>query len=285
MRQKALLYFVLNHTPSVVDLWKITINSLVKHSSQALADSYINLLVITNETYAPNVRYFADIKNLRVTIVVSGAFPDAELFDSRMRRFDVFELSHIVDVYDYDVVMHLDYDCVIHKCLWQHLLRPCIPKLVDGVLYAYNEQGTHAHHKIFYGFKEYTTDDIKRFKRDRIYPFSTGVFMIRPTFASSELFRKVKTFINKTKRKTHFYEQSGANVYLNNRELCNTRLLRHLVQSRNIKPNHHGHPRLKDHDIDTRTVVTHFCGIGYEREKAQRMRRFVRFLDKLHPCV
>lgn len=267
---KALIFFVLTFQNSMIELWKMTMKSFLYFSDT----TNIDILVITCGTFVEEIKEFAVDNNIHVNIVMLPS-KDKCLFDSRLHRIHIHEYK---DVSMYGLVMYMDYDCIIQKCLWANIFNKFT--LRKGILYSYKESGFDGHNKIFYGFGNYTQTSLTRFKNEKIYPFSTGIFMFKPCRRMKRSFLKLETFVLDNLDFPHFYEQSGVNVYFNNRNKSDTSTLRCIVDSKNIKPTLYGSTKLEDATIDARAVVTHFCGIGYHREKMVRMSKYFEMVTK-----
>jgi hypothetical protein len=269
---KALIFFVLTFQHSMVELWKMTTQSLLHFSDM----SHIDILVITCGTFVEDIKEFARDNNIHELSIITLPRKDTCLFDSRLHRFRIHEYK---DVSMYDTVMYMDYDCIVHMCLWANIFNKFT--LEKGILYSYKEAGFNGHNKIFYGFGNYTHASLMRLKSENVYPFSTGIFMFKPCRRMKRSFGKLEAFVIDNLNIPHFYEQSGANVYFNNRNESDTSTLKCIVNSKNIKPNMYGSPKLDDAMIETHVVVTHFCGIGYHPEKMERMAKYFKMAKKL----
>lgn len=268
-----MLYFVLNHVSEMIDLWRLCMLSLqVALTSES--KTIIDILIMTNKKDLPKIQSIANklFGAFTIRYAIVSKERDYSLYRSRVRRFEVF--SHVTYA-RYDHVMYMDYDCIVHRDLVKFLP---FDKVEKNILYTYSEDTNH--NKIFYSFSEYNMDEIMYFKRNNIHPFSTGFMLFRPCKSMKMHFDHLMFLLTEPTNVYYgkgFYEQSLTNMYFNKLELTNTSLLDKLVQSRNIVPNTKQIPEMDDNDFtdDGKIVVTHFCGIGFYKEKYKRIKGFL----------
>jgi hypothetical protein len=276
---KALIYFIINYDYFTVKLWKLTMKSLIKYSNLTNVD----ILVITNKTFYKPILRLTEKSDIKIHMILHDC-PDNTLLDSRLRRLEIFDVYNITK---YDVVMHMDYDCIVQKCIWENIFKKYISQMQDNKIYSYTEEKNNksSYNKLFYSFQSYSHKEIRKFQKNNANTFSSGVFMFKPSKKMNRVFKDMYNFIISNLDIRHFYEQSGMNVYAHDKMLVDTELLSNIIVSRNIKPNKHGNPKLHDYDIDIRNVIVHFCGIGFVKEKEDRMREYYRLVRKINPCL
>lgn len=280
MNNKSLLYFVVNNVSEMVDLWKITMDSILFFSRKCI-DKYIDILVITNTVHVNEMREYVAKHKINVIFVITNV--QTSLFESRMQRLHIHKLYPELRMYN--MIMYMDYDCIVKKCLWHNLLKKIYNDDRDGILYSYREDKIKHHNKVFYSFGDYITSDFDYFYENELYPFSSGIFVFKNTHQMKVHFRELTTYINDNLDKLHFYEQSAMNVFFNKAGNVDTKLMKNIVISKNIKPNKTGNPKTTDWDFDVRSVVVHFCGIGYYAEKKKRMLLYMDMLQRIDPCL
>jgi hypothetical protein len=202
---------------------------------------------------------------------------DVHLIDERLKRYTVFDDVPILQ--NYDKVLFLHYDCIVEKDIVSNILEPIHTH--EGVLYPFSEGGFGGHDSIFYGLKNYSEEQKRWFRERRIHPFSVGAMVFKPTSKILVHFKKAINLHNKmaSEGTAQFYENSALNVYFNTHGNVDTSALDGKVVLRNIKTNIEGEPTLNNTSFDTRTVINHFCGIGYYGEKKIRMARFMKMLE------
>jgi len=263
MPNRFLIYTIANYTKQQVSMIRYMLKSLSRYTN---VDAY-DLLIVTNRNFQDHIASWNVSKRFNLLFSIHNT--DKTLEDEKMKKIKIFD--YFPDVKNYDKVLYLDYDCVVEGDI-VHLFKQA--QLAKGRLYPYPEDRDLT--KIFYGLQSYSEKDLMYFEQNGIAGFSTGVFMFKPS-------REIAThFLNVQKEAMtfhgqHFYEQSFMNHYFNKKRLANTSVLAGVVKSRNIKAEC-GPPMIRDSDINLDVAITHFCGIGYYKERLMRMRRYYRMI-------
>ncbi len=272
MPAKYLVYTVANYSKLQVPLLILMLESLYKNTQYGEFD----IMIVSNKGFIKTIKNNIFMKNMKNMNVLCIEYKrQYALKDERYMRFNVFEdIPHIAS--RYEKALYIEADCIVEKDIVTHLFEKLTP--VPGILYPTPDGNFDAHDGYFTGLQDYTEEDKRSLREKRILPFSTGVMMFKPCGVMFAEFSKMKKSGSLVK-KQHFYEQAIANKYFNTSDKTDTTFLKDVVMSRNIKTNLEGECTLVNTWFDVRTVINHFCGIGYYEEKRIRMERFMSMID------
>ncbi len=265
MPAKYLVYTVANYSELQLPILKLMLESLYKHTQYWKFD----IMIVSNKGFIKKIKKTHFLKKMNVFCVEYKRHYALE--DERYMRFTVFEDIPGIAA-RYETALYLDADCIIEKDIVKHIFEVLNP--VPGILYPSPDGNFDAHDGYFTGLQDYTEENKRSLREKRVLPFSTGVMVFKPCDVMFTEFTKMKKMGSMIK-KHHFYEQAVANKYFNLSGKTDTSFLKDVVVSRNIKTNLEGDCTLVNTWFDVRTVINHFCGIGYYNEKEIRMKRFM----------
>lgn len=193
-----LVYFTIGHNPHYVELLELCLLSMM--SSTNMEDTRI--MVMCDRAFEKHVR---DLQ-LAHYIMITEANASPEMVS--MRKVDVFDFEHINE---FDKVLYLDSDLVCLRDL-KHIFE-CITE--DDKLYVRHESTNAFEHTLpFFGFEDYTREQVMEFTRNNVHPFNCGHFGFKNTDTMRAHFARVREMIAVNTR-PFFYEQSFMNRYFN----------------------------------------------------------------------
>lgn len=198
-----LVYFTIGGNPRYAQLLQLAIQSM-RATSPML---HTHVMVMCDAAYQKHVH---DIDGIDDIMIV----PDnSDHIQSSMRKLEIYRYNKLQQ---YAKVMYLDCDLIVVNDIETYIF----PLLEDpGKLYVYREQeDIAAHNKPYWGFRDYTSQQLHEFAHRKQHVFNCGHFGFVPTDAMLDHFRAVHELATTT-TKAYFYEQSAMNWYFNTRYL------------------------------------------------------------------
>ena len=128
----------------------------------------------------------------------------------------------------------------------------------DNILYVYKEKtDINDHNSKFWGFCNYTNNELENLKKNNIYPFNAGLFLF---FNTNEIKNDFNNILNNIKnhKGEYYYEQSFMNYYFNKKGNINY----DIFTNDNYK-------MFPDQKIPYLNKIIHFCcssASGYSKE-------------------
>ena len=199
-----------------------------------------------DEKYAP---YLSDVPGIHDIVIV----PDnVDHIRASMRKVEIYKYSKLDQ---YEKVLYLDCDIILLKDVEQCVF-PLIQEL--GRLHVCKEHETFSHHKhLFWGFEDYTEEQLAEFEERNQHVFNAGQFGFRVCEEIKAHFKNIHDMIESKVRPNFFYEQSFLNWYFNSRFLTVENLQDVVLLLANFKK------------VDRETVcIVHYAlaGIHYQQK-------------------
>lgn len=280
---KNLIYLEINYSKNELNLFGLFLKS-IKLTLDGKPPNF-ELLLITNYKYRERLEKFVSTVNIKGLRVMFHFVPKDITFEkASLRVLDIFEFK---DIMKYDKVLHVRCDTLFIR----------IPAVLFDVhikhnrIYSYNESMDKApwigydHNSPFYGFQDYTEEDLLYFKKNYIRTWTSSVFMFKPDAQMMEHFKNVKALADIRAGTGVFSDQCYLNYYFNSLKLSDTKKLEGFIESRNIKTNFEGKPTVTDTSYDVRVALVNFCGLSYFEEKIIRMQRYINMMLEMKPCA
>jgi len=247
-----LIYTVVGGKEQYADVFYYFADSI----ERVIDASTTDFLVITDEKFKKNIekRFGKKFNNLKFMIVSE----ETDVMQISIRKSFVFDYDFI---FEYDKVLYLDSDIIVTRPI------DTIFNLISEKekLTVYHEADEYSHHNWnYYGFENYTDEEIKQFEIDNVMPFSCGHFGF---FANQEMkihFENIRNMIKNHIGK-FFYEQCFFNYYFNTRRLTCPKLTGFHIAS---------HVKTLSYDKFS-SILFHFAGTNFSiEEKIQQMNSF-----------
>ena len=202
-----LVYYTLGFDSKYLDLLHLSIKSVRTYNKN------IHILVICDELIidqcVEKMKIFEHIRIVRCADSVSA-------MDSSMKKMRIFDY----DISQYNKILFIDSDILVDINLDN-----IFNKIVDNRLYAGIESFQYDFHtKPWHSLLNYTEEDLKFFKDNRIFVFNCGLFGFLNSDEMKDHFAHILNMINNYEGE-YYYEQSFMNVYFNKLNLVNTKVI------------------------------------------------------------
>lgn len=217
-------------------------------------------------------------KPVNIDLVFLMVHQDYTFERASLRHLDLFQYQEALL---YKKVLHIRPEVLVMRSL-DILFQK---KIESGLIYSYCESDGYDHNTPWYGLMNYSQENLVYFKTNYIKTWTSSVYMMVPDEKAKYHFTKIRELADRYIGKRVYNDTCYMNFYYNMQKLSNTKLLKGLVESRNIKTNIEGKPTVSDTSIDIRVVMINFCGLAYSEEKRKRMNRYLRFLQEMQPCI
>lgn len=180
-----------------------------------------------------------------------------DAMEASINKLRVFEYPFISK---YEKVLFLDCDIIVNMDLCQILTRNLDPSYI----YAFKEKNDFNEHLSgFWSLGNYSTSDMEYFKKNWIFPFNAGCFILMNSQSMKEHFSNILNWI-RTYRGVYFYEQSFMNVYFNTRNLVRYDVI-----------NDSNYVMFPKETKDYPNKIIHFCGFpGNGENKVKIMKKY-----------
>ena len=195
--KKNLIYFTIAMDPLYCRLLRITLFTIRATSDLKNTD----IMVIADDLYTP---YLLELEGIDFIWTVSR---NKDGVHGSMRKVEIFMYPNISR---YDKIFYIDSDTFICKDV-EVVLFPFIKS--SSHLYVVREN-SHEHMQPYFGFQNYTQDQLDFFKKNDIGVFNAGEFAFRNSPEMLHHFQNVYNSILNFSG-TYFYEQSFLNYYFN----------------------------------------------------------------------
>lgn len=242
-----LVYFTIGGDPKYSLLLSLAIQSIRKAS--VLRNTHI--MVMCDEKYKHIVENIPGVDDI---MLVND---NKDHVQCSMRKVEIF---HYPKIANYDKVLYLDCDLVVLDDLEEHVF----PLFTDNKwLYVHAETPSYDHHnKQFWGFRNYTQQEIQRFRDHQCHVFNCGHFGFCVTDDMRTHFEEVLLMM-KTWTKPFFYEQSFMNWYFNTHLLTKEVLQKYVyIPMYGKKPEY--------------TIIVHFANASVPfAQKLEKMKRML----------
>ena len=215
-----------------------------------------DFLVITDENFKQFMekKFGKKFNNIKYMIVCE----ETDVMQISIRKSFIFDYDFILN---YNKVLYLDSDIIVTRPL------ETIFGLISEKekLTVYHEADYYSHHNWnYYGFENYTEEEIKQFENDKVLPFSCGHFGFFVTAGMEEHFNNIRKMIKNHVGK-FFYEQCFFNYYFNTKRLTSPNLTAFHIAS---------HVKTLSYDKFS-SMLFHFAGTNFSiEEKVQQMNSF-----------
>lgn len=191
------VYYTIGYSSTYIDVTKLSIDTLLasgyKGDILVLCDN--SLMDQCVDKLGPTIRYIA--------------MPDSKSpQEASMHKLCIFDSPL---AYDYDVLLFIDSDIVVHTDVTQ-ILTQVVQK---DILYVGTESTKFDDHKyIYWSLNNYTSEQLENFEKESIFVFNAGCFAFVCNDIMKKHFQNVLSLIDNYVGE-FFYEQSFMNVYFN----------------------------------------------------------------------
>lgn len=217
-----LIYFTIGYDTFYVKLLEFCILTLRLHNDM----SNIKILVLCSFGYRHNVEPLLQDGLVDYIHITSD---NMSAMQSSIRKVEIFDFPYINDFHR---ILYLDSDII---CLGNiGVIFDSIGAHENKLHVCVESHEIHEHNLIYFGFQDYTQDQIEYFFKNQIHVFNCGQFGFVNSQKMKNHFTCVINMINNN-MKPFFYEQSFMNFYFNINMLTIEDLNKHIC----IMSRHH----------------------------------------------
>lgn len=231
-----LIYFTIGHTPFYVELLEFCL--LTIHAKTDMTQ--FQIMVMCDESY---MHLIEPLKSAKLIHHIMKTAPNQSPPQVSMRKVEIFDFE-LID--SFEKILYLDSDLICINDISQALTH--VTK--EDKLYVCNESTNIIEHTLpFFGFCDYSQEELKLFQENNVYVFNCGQFAFCNSPHMREHFANVRENI-RTNTKTFFYEQSFMNEYFNRKLATDNSLGKFFSIVTRKQP------------ITTNTCAIHFANVG-----------------------
>ena len=209
---KNLVYTTIGYSLTWFNIIKLLLDSLQLYSNPVMFDFLIicdeNMYMYISDYLENNSKYKF---NICIFNILKNSFAPHE---ASMNKVNIFEYENINE---YDKILFIDgdiYSTLNINTIFEH-------EISENILYVYKETSNILdHNAIYWGFSNYTHDELEQFRIKHMYPFNCGLFLFKNTVEMKTDFNNILLMM-KNHKGTFFYEQSFMNYYFNKKNNVN----------------------------------------------------------------
>ena len=239
---KHLIYFTLGFNEEFVKMVKCCIRSIIVNASVINFDILIlhdpKVDVSQFHQLFPEISFhFLELPEARDGVEAS------------MNKLKIFSFDQI---WKYSKVLFLDADIIFGKIDLKDVFEM---RLKYDTFYSTIHESCHiaTHQTFFHTIRQYTKDEMEKFKENNLKPFNAGQFMFRVSSLMQEHFENVLHLVSIWK-KNYFFEQAFLNYYFNSNLASDTETMRKYFSIYYIGKNH-----MNELTLDKSKIV-HYAG-------------------------
>lgn len=257
IHHRHLIYTTIGYNLEWINIILLLLDSIEKYTSDK--KSFDFLIICDDNMYDPissRLQNYQDRFSFTIILHNIGKNSSQPWFAS-MNKLSIYDFPKI---YQYSKILFIDGDILCTYDLSNILKRK---SLENNVLYVFKERDSIDDHNIpFWGFENYTPQDLETFSSHSIYPFNCGLYLFMNDTEMKKNFESILHFISEYKG-NFFYEQSFMNYFFNRKRNVNYDLFTKdfyiLWPDENIHyPNH----------------IIHFCGC-WKQNKLSIMQEYI----------
>ena len=271
-----LLFVDINWSFKEVKLFELFWRSLVLTAREKPPS--FDLMIITNYRFKEEILKIMRSNQIDLEVIFVMVPQDYSYERASLRHLDLFQYEQATQ---YKRALHVRPETLVMRTLDKLFEKKTDPNMI----YSYCEDNPYDHNAPWYGLQNYSQEDLVFFRTNYIKVWTSSIYMMVPNKQMKHHFSKVKELADMYINKGVYNDTCYMNFYFNMQKMSDTMLLKKLLESRNIKTNVEGKPTVFDTSIDIKVVLINFCGLSYFEEKQLRMKRYLKFLEDMRPCI